>query len=101
MFDLPYLGKTFYKKFDHLFIFQIQSVLKLGVNLHISAISTLTRQLLCQLLDPPGRFFVKTSFVSICKENSVNYLNNLESFVDGLFSLLLFLAMDLVYNLYL
>ena len=32
--------------------FQIQSVLKPGTELHISAISTLTRQLICQLLDP-------------------------------------------------
>ena len=31
---------------------QIRSVLKPGTDLHISAISTLTRQLLCQLLDP-------------------------------------------------
>ena len=33
--------------------FQILSVLKQGTDLHISAISTLTRQMLCQLLDPP------------------------------------------------
>ena len=32
--------------------FQIRSVLKPGTDLHISAISTLTRQILCQLLDP-------------------------------------------------
>ena len=32
--------------------FQILSVLKPGPELHISAISTLTRQMLCQLLDP-------------------------------------------------
>ena len=31
---------------------QIRSVLKPGTDLHISAISTLTRQILCQLLDP-------------------------------------------------
>ena len=35
-----------------LFCLQIRSVLKPGTDLHISAISTLTRQLLCQLLDP-------------------------------------------------
>ena len=34
-------------------ILQILSVLKPGTDLHISAISTLTRQMLCQLLDPP------------------------------------------------
>lgn len=32
---------------------EILSVLKPGPELHISAISTLTRQMLCQLLDPP------------------------------------------------
>jgi len=32
---------------------EILSVLKPGTDLHISAISTLTRQMLCQLLDPP------------------------------------------------
>ena len=36
-----------------IFFFQILSVLKPGTDLHISAISTLTRQMLCQLLDPP------------------------------------------------
>ena len=34
-------------------LFQILSVLKPGTDLHISAVSTLTRQMLCQLLDPP------------------------------------------------
>ena len=33
-------------------LLQIRSVLKPGTDLHISAISTLTRQILCQLLDP-------------------------------------------------